>query len=286
MIKNIVPLNPNTRVFVVSDIHGQFNMVKRFMEHVNFDPSADIMISVGDLVDRGPNSLDALRLIREPWFFSVIGNHEDMMVYSLTSDDELEREGTSYIWYMNGGDWYKHLSVDDQADVLDLAQTLRREHTHVINVVLPNDQVFHVLHAELAYNRPLIDGDFLVEETMVEAFFKDDMITGPTGLWGRSVFRACLAKDIDQSLKDKIIRENNTYGHTDWMDSEQLSPIYVGHTIMKKPTKIKKLINLDTGSFLATQRPGMGVTFTEPATGKFWTVTADDIDDVELVTVC
>ncbi len=56
---------------------------------------------VGDLIDRGPNSMECLRLIKEPWFFSVLGNHEDMMLDVISNEF---KHGVAQ-WINNGGDW-------------------------------------------------------------------------------------------------------------------------------------------------------------------------------------
>ena len=57
------------------------------------------MISVGDLIDRGPQSADCLGLLRCRWFQDRSGNHEQIALEALESGDM--RSGR-----MNGGDWY------------------------------------------------------------------------------------------------------------------------------------------------------------------------------------
>ena len=44
------------RDFAVGDIHGCFTELQRGLEAIGFDPSTDRLFSVGDLVDRGPES--------------------------------------------------------------------------------------------------------------------------------------------------------------------------------------------------------------------------------------
>jgi len=48
--------NEKGRDFVVGDIHGAFDLVIDAMKAVNFDPEADRLLSVGDLIDRGAGS--------------------------------------------------------------------------------------------------------------------------------------------------------------------------------------------------------------------------------------
>lgn len=81
-----LPENTKGRDFVVGDIHGCFDILDRALASVNFNPAKDRLICVGDLVDRGPYSAKALEYLRQPWFHSVRGNHEDMFLLCLRND--------------------------------------------------------------------------------------------------------------------------------------------------------------------------------------------------------
>ncbi len=54
-------------VWVVGDIHGCFSMLMKRLRECRFDPQQDLLVSVGDLIDRGPDSLGCLALLRESW---------------------------------------------------------------------------------------------------------------------------------------------------------------------------------------------------------------------------
>ena len=71
--------NETGRDFVIGDLHGSFSLLEKMLEHVSFDTETDRLFSVGDLVDRGPESLECLELLQMPWFHSVYSNHENMM---------------------------------------------------------------------------------------------------------------------------------------------------------------------------------------------------------------
>lgn len=60
--------NTNGRDFVVGDLHGCFKEFVEKLKEINFDYSTDRMFSVGDLIDRGEDSIKCLRLIKTPWF--------------------------------------------------------------------------------------------------------------------------------------------------------------------------------------------------------------------------
>lgn len=72
--------NTAGRDFVVGDVHGVFDKLTAEMDLIRFDPAQDRMFSVGDLVDRGPQSRDAVNWLAQPWFHAVRGNHEDMAI--------------------------------------------------------------------------------------------------------------------------------------------------------------------------------------------------------------
>lgn len=77
-----LPRNERGRDLLVGDVHGQFSGLRAALERVGFNPDAgDRLISVGDLVDRGPESDAAIDWLAYPWFFPVRGNHEDMAIH-------------------------------------------------------------------------------------------------------------------------------------------------------------------------------------------------------------
>lgn len=65
-----------SRTIVVGDIHGCYDELMKLMEKVGLQKS-DRVISVGDLVAKGPKSREVLDLfINDKRFSTVIGNHD------------------------------------------------------------------------------------------------------------------------------------------------------------------------------------------------------------------
>ncbi len=64
--------------YAIGDIQGCFGTFSRLLEKVAFNPEKDRLWLVGDLVNRGPRSLETLRFIRSlgPAAISVLGNHD------------------------------------------------------------------------------------------------------------------------------------------------------------------------------------------------------------------
>ncbi|NOX52883.1 MAG: hypothetical protein GXP27_00280, partial [Planctomycetes bacterium] len=67
------------RTIVVGDIHGCFDELQQLLKQVAFSPGSlgDVLVCVGDLVDRGPASWAVAEFFRDtPNAYSVLGNHE------------------------------------------------------------------------------------------------------------------------------------------------------------------------------------------------------------------
>jgi bis(5'-nucleosyl)-tetraphosphatase (symmetrical) len=64
--------------YAIGDIQGCFRTLERLLRAIRFDPAADRLWLVGDLVNRGPRSLEVLRWARalEKRLSLVLGNHD------------------------------------------------------------------------------------------------------------------------------------------------------------------------------------------------------------------
>lgn len=63
---------------MVGDIQGCFDELQELLAKVEFDPAVDRLLAVGDLVNRGPQSLQTLRFCHGlgDRFATVLGNHD------------------------------------------------------------------------------------------------------------------------------------------------------------------------------------------------------------------
>ncbi len=83
-------------VYAVGDLQGCLDPLKCLLERVAFDPAKDRLWLVGDLVNRGPQSLETLRFLyamRES-VVSVLGNHDLHLLAVAHKSERLKKSDT------------------------------------------------------------------------------------------------------------------------------------------------------------------------------------------------
>ncbi len=71
--------------YAIGDVQGCFDELCALLEKISYDPLQDELWFVGDLVNRGPKSLETLRFIKQqPHVKIVLGNH-DLHLLALAS---------------------------------------------------------------------------------------------------------------------------------------------------------------------------------------------------------
>ena len=180
--------------YVVGDVHGDYERLTGLLSVIKFDVTVDRLFSVGDLIDRGPDSAKCLELLNELWFFSVLGNHEDMLI-NASKDPAEEME----LWVQNGGEWGLEL---DPANLAHYAAVLAN--LPLVITVGEGASRFNVFHAEffgddLALDRPSYSSQ--VRERL---------------LWGRALIQNPRKKDLHHDLSTSFC------GHTPVKIHEQI----------------------------------------------------------------
>jgi serine/threonine protein phosphatase 1 len=80
------------KIFVIGDVHGCLEMLKRLVDKIAWNPANDRLIFIGDYIDRGENSkgvIDFILTLKEdsPLIQCLIGNHEQMFFDYLSGVD-------------------------------------------------------------------------------------------------------------------------------------------------------------------------------------------------------
>ena len=141
MIKKFA-INRSGRDFVVGDIHGQFTLLERALGEIGFNPETDRLFSVGDLVDRGPESEDCTEWLARPWFHAVRGNHEQMAI------DAMQGYFDKRTYLANGGAWFMSLPREYQrfySDAFEAMPVLIELEVH--DPLWPTPQRVGLVHA-------------------------------------------------------------------------------------------------------------------------------------------
>lgn len=243
-----LPANETGRDIVVGDLHGSLDLLQRLLDHLHFDTTRDRLISVGDLVDRGPDSLGCLELLYEPWFHAVMGNHEKMML------DAFDDAAESIYWTMNSGEWgvealndwkarEERPPADASARLFDLLP-LVRQLPLVLTVQQPDGTKVHIIHAELP---PVtVTDELLADPHEVNKLLRHGTPNGDFLRWGRYVFQRFYNNNLNNLAKlERIVRVGIQGRHP---FGPQLSPIISGHTILQKPLQVHNQLCIDTGA--------------------------------------
>lgn len=235
--------NTAGRDFVVGDLHGCYSQLMEKLDLVKFDPGVDRLFSVGDLADRGPESLRCLRLLREPWFFAVLGNHEAMLLQALGLRNNIYTRARDFT--ANGGHWLRQHNDADQCEIFQIAEQ------HVLDLPLRRTVSheagdFDVVHAQYHHIHPLKDS--------LEYSDKLEILM----TWGRSLVTKAL-KDSPPEIKTQITelhyaKEKRLVEIPPVMVKRRLT--YAGHTIVRVPIKTRSHVFLDTGAYESEAIPG------------------------------
>ncbi len=183
-------LNTQGRDFIIGDIHGYFQALRRSIRRIKFNRSCDRLFSVGDLVDRGPSSNDVIAWINQPWFHPIRGNHEQMAIECVMGCVDTG-------WYIrNGGAWFIDLPEARKREIAKLFSSLPL----AIEVESPGGRV-GIVHAEASCAWELftdrianMDGPVAISALWSRKRFQSKDAT-PVGGWLQSMW------DTRQSIR-------------------------------------------------------------------------------------
>jgi serine/threonine protein phosphatase 1 len=135
--------NDRGRDFIIGDLHGCYDILQKAMWNNDFNENIDRLFSVGDLVDRGDKNVECARLLYEPWFHSVMGNHERMYIDAY-DDGSLGQDGSVMGMYLhNGGNWSSQIDKETEIELLELFQKMPISIT-----IVRGDETIGICHAE------------------------------------------------------------------------------------------------------------------------------------------
>ena len=105
-------------IYLMSDLHGHYNLFLQMLEKIKFSDEDELFI-LGDIIDRGPKSLELIRYVmnHQNNIHLLMGNHEKMCIdaskekfYSVCYD--------THLWFSNGGfETFKQLRRLEQEEI-------------------------------------------------------------------------------------------------------------------------------------------------------------------------
>lgn len=237
-------INDIGRDYVVGDIHGCFYMLDALLARIGFDGARDRLFSVGDLIDRGPDSERAAEFLEAPWFHAIRGNHEQMM---LEATNDAFPGPTRQLWELNGGGWFAALDETAQTDLVERVAVL----PYGAEIALQDGETAALVHADVIADSWPSTRSLLADPTRADAN------TLSTLVWDRA-----RANALEQALAT---------GAAERVAVDGVDVIYFGHTPMHEAIACANTRWLDTGAFL-----GWRLSVAElGADGEVWSLAAD-----------
>lgn len=199
------------RLFVVGDLHGCYDELMHELKRVNFNFTDNLLISVGDLIDRGKDSLKCLELVKQPWFKAIRGNHEQMCLEAKLAPEMIN------FHCKHGGEWLYKISSEKQQECLNLCLNLP-----IILEVNFKGKKYGFVHADIHLNDWQ---EFKKSIQRNDYFTNQNTSTIQSALWGKC-----------------RISHDKKYQAVVGVDE-----IYLGHTVVPRPTQIQNCFYIDTG---------------------------------------
>jgi len=134
------------RAYVVGDVHGRLDLLDELLARIHADldqrPSRKTMlVFVGDLIDRGPDSahvVERLRTYRHPGVRTafILGNHEEVLLRILAGEAELiddwRRFGGAQCLESYGVDVGELIGRDDDAQLEIVREAIPKAHAEFL----------------------------------------------------------------------------------------------------------------------------------------------------------
>ena len=222
------------RDFVVGDVHGEFATLESLLVTVGFTPNRDRLFALGDLVDRGPQSPEALNWMESGRIMlSVRGNHEQMLLERIeAAEDESEARGLRmHPWFVRDVERASWARWKAMIRAMPIAATVRTRAGAV-----------GLVHATPTARR---------WETMLAKIVAGD----PDTMWNAINSTARARNDARRAEHEGVPAEGQIDG---------VRAVLTGHTIVADVTVTGNVWHIDTGAGFANGRLTLARTDVDP----------------------
>ncbi len=178
------------RILAIGDIHGCYTKLVRLMEKVKMNPEKDLLVFIGDYIDRGDQSKEVVDYLiqlkkKAPSTIFLLGNHEQMLLEYL---DGININPFLY----NGGHktLVSYFGPGPLASFLEHPLVFPADHLEFFNSLRPyyemKDYIF--THAGLKARIPLRSQDLSDLLWIREKFLYSKFNYGKTVIFGHTPF--------------------------------------------------------------------------------------------------
>ncbi len=228
-------LDSDNRVWVIGDIHGYVETLRSLIENLNLG-SKDIVICLGDMVDRGPDSAGVVKLFMEKEnLYSLKGNHEQMLLMDWEETNGLGN-------YSHDGFWssLSPLSREDMIEIMTFIRFLPTE------IILDKFRLVHAGYCDMPYAESL------------------EQQTDNERLWSRDIFTVNYPFDQERTVivghtiiqNYGVIGDNEVWNSTKLLKDGRASAIGIdtGIYLQKEGNPRITAIELGSGKIISQKR--------------------------------
>lgn len=271
-----IPANYEGRDFLIGDLHGCYDELMKLLNYVKFDSQFDRLFATGDLIDRGPKSRECLELLSKPWFFSVLGNHEDLLITKIKDieNDKISHLGVEEMSYIHSLSQYMN-------SIYDMPLVLEIEHLLLGSIYITHAEI---LPEHLTEFNNLDSIDYNVYFNMMQKNNFQDQI--------KNFFKKYKSEYISHELKQKLLWSrkqissyykthsksilNNDYSFLNEKTKTELK-VFCGHNVVPFPMKVGQQFYIDTGAALGYSNKELSSYLFETLGHEFFTLSMVDL---------
>ncbi|CAG8517795.1 4365_t:CDS:2 [Paraglomus brasilianum] len=155
-ISVLQPEHHNKRLIFIGDVHGMLHELEELLNKLKYNKERDHLIFVGDLVTKGPHSLEVARHVHDLGASCVRGNHDDKVLKWKQYLRLLEEDGLDLSEHIQRGWLPKDLVANSEHEML--ARKLDESAYHYLQqcplILEIKDLGIYVVHAGLLPHIP------------------------------------------------------------------------------------------------------------------------------------
>ena len=246
--------------FIVGDIQGCYDGLRKLLKKVDFSPKKDHLIAVGDLIGRGRQPLETLDYLYslEESFETVLGNH-DLHLLAISAGVREAKPNDNLDSLINSADFQKHV------------EWLRCQPLAIL--ATPNTMVTHAgLYPNWSIEEALNYSHEVSEQLKAKDWtdFLTHMYGNQPAIWNQSLSSVKRLRFIINAMTRMRYIENETALEFHCKTSPELAPSLLKPWFEVKNNKLSKHHKIVFGHWASLQGNTTSKQFVALDTGYVW----------------